>query len=278
MKLFSQKNIRDLIKRYGIRPSKKLGQNFLIDGIKIKEFIKAASLQPDDIVLEVGPGVGSLTQGIAEKSKRVIAVEKSLAMCKILKEMLASFKNVQIVNKDILKFPVPKFDYKIAANLPFYLTAPLIRKFLENENPPKEMILVVQKEVAQRICSSPPKMSILAVSVQFYAKPEIIFYISKNSFWPSPKVDCAVVKIIPDKTKFLPLVQSRECFFEIVKMGFSQPRKQLVNNFSKGLKTDKEKIRAWLIKNDVQPDRRAETLTIGEWIKLSKACGLLLAN
>jgi len=253
---------------YGIKPLKRLGQNFLIDKNVVKKVIKAAELHSKDIVLEVGPGIGALTKEIAKKAGKVIAVEKDPRMVETLRENLKGFKNIEIINKDILKYNFQfSKKYKIVANLPFYITAPVIRKFLESKYPPEEMVLIVQKEVAQRICSKPPKMNILAVSVQFYAKPKIISYISKKSFWPCPKVDSAIIKIVPKK-KFKDI--DIDLFFKIVKAGFSHPRKQLANNLSKMLKLDKKEISSLLLKNDVQPTQRAETLTINNWIQLIK--------
>jgi len=288
MKLTSKKVIKNLLKRYRTFPSKGLGQNFLIDKRVIKKIIKEAQLQAKDIVLEIGPGIGTLTQEIAEKTKLVIAIEKDPKMVRILEEILKmeKYRNVKIIQDDILKInlkseilnPAPTSEagrglksYRVVANLPFYLTAPLIRKFLETEFPPELMVLVVQKEVAQRICARPPKMNLLAVSVQFYAKAEIISYISKKSFWPSPKVDSAIIKIIPTKRgKVIRGSGKVDLFFRIVKAGFSQPRKQLANNLSKKLELNKEEIKSWLLKNNIQPNRRAETLTIKDWLNLTK--------
>ncbi len=282
--------MRNLIKKYQIRPLKRLGQNFLIDKGAIKKIIRAANLGPKDIVLEIGPGLGALTQELAKKAKRVIAVEKDRRMVEILKETLKDFKNIEIIQGDILKIfnsQFSIFNYKIVGNLPFYLTAPVIRKFLEDEKPPKVMVLVVQKEVGQRIVTQPPDMNLLAVSVQFYAKPEIVSYISKKSFWPQPKVDSAIIKIVSRQLRKhsealrrersslrlrVPVSrQFRERFFRIVRAGFSQPRKQLINNLSKGLKIERERVKSWLLKNNIQPTQRAETLNIQEWISLVKS-------
>jgi len=279
MKLTSKKVIKNLLKRYRTFPSKGLGQNFLIDKRVIKKIIKGAQLQAKDIVLEIGPGIGTLTQEIAEKTKLVIAIEKDPKMVRILEEILKmeKYRNVKIIQDDILKINLKSYNlnlksYRVVANLPFYLTAPLIRKFLETEFPPELMVLVVQKEVAQRICARPPKMNLLAVSVQFYAKAEIISYISKKSFWPSPKVDSAIIKIIPTKRgKVIRGSGKVDLFFRIVKAGFSQPRKQLANNLSKKLELNKEEIKSWLLKNNIQPNRRAETLTIKDWLNLTKS-------
>jgi len=282
--------VRGLLKKYKISPVKWLGQNFLIDEKVLRKIIEAAELSENDIVLEVGPGIGNLTAELAKRVKKAIAIEKDKKMVEILRETLKNFTNIEIIEGDILKInlkPYTSKPYKVVANIPYYLTSPLIRKFLETENQPKEMVLMVQKEVAQRICARPPKMSLLAVSVQFYTKPEIISYISKKSFWPSPKVDSAITKISafnqPRKSAF------NQRFFKIVRAGFSQPRKQLINNLSKNLKVDelklistrrslalarvidKIKVRDWLLKNKIQPTQRAETLNLEDWINLTKS-------
>ena len=242
--------------RYKIKPIKHFGQNFLIDKQVVKKIIRAADLHPRDVVLEIGPGTGVLTQEIAKTAKRVIAVEKDPRMIKILKESLKDFKNVEIINTDILNYKLQTTNYKLIANLPFYITAPVIRKFLESKSPPKEMILIIQKEVAQRICSKPPKTNLLAISVQFYAKPKIISYISRKSFRPIPKVDSAIIKIIPHQK--YKKVNSKQ-FFKIIKTGFSHPRKQLINNLPKNLDIDKKLQQS-----------RAENLSVDDWIDLSK--------
>jgi len=275
-KITLRKVIKNLLKKYGARPLKKFGQNFLIDKSVLKKIIEAAELKVNDVVLEIGPGIGALTQELAKKGEKVIAIEKDQKMAEILKEVLKEFKNIQIIKADILKID-PKIylktkNYKIVANLPFYIVSPLIREFLELiEVRPQSMVLVVQKEVAQRICAKPPDMSLLAISVQFYAKPKIISYISKKSFWPQPKVDSAIIKIVPPQFRVQVSPQFRERFFRIVKAGFSQPRKQLINNLSKKLNIDRELVKNWLLKNNIQPTQRAETLNIKDWIKLVKS-------
>lgn len=272
MDFFSRKNIKNLFKRYNLQPSKKFGQHFLVDEKVLQKIISTSNLNPKDTVLEIGPGIGNLTQELAKRVKKVIAIEKDPKMIEVLKETLKDFKNVEIVQGDILKISNSQFlifNYKVVANIPYYLTSPLIRKFLETKNPPKEIILMIQKEVAQRICAKPPKMNLLAVSIQFYAKPEIVNFVSKNSFWPQPKVDSAIIKI----SKFNQRKKSsfNQRFFKIVKAGFSQPRKQILNNFSKRLKLDKDWVRSWLLKNGIQPNQRAESLNIEDWIKLVKS-------
>ncbi len=254
------------MKKYGIRPSKRLGQNFLTNKGIAEKVIKAASIDPQDIVLEVGPGLGILTRELAEKAKRVIAVEKDSGLSGLLSKEYENLKNLEIINQDILSFNPDIKKYKVVANLPFYITSPVIRKFLEKDFPPEIMVLIVQKEVAQRIIAKPPKMNLLAVSVQVYAEPKIISYISKGSFYPAPKVDAAILKLTPESKLSLPKLS---LLFKIARAGFSHPRKQLVGNLSKELKIEKERIAEWLKKNNIDPARRAETLSMDDWLNLS---------
>ncbi len=267
--LSSSKTIKEILVKYETKPSKGMGQNFLVNKSVLEKIINSADLKPEDTVLEVGPGIGTLTAGLANVVKKVIAVEKDRNMCQILKETLKDYKNIEIINDDILKayIDLPQ-QYKLVANIPYYLTSPLIRKFLETEHPPEYIILMVQKEVAQRICASTPNMSVLAISVQFYATAKIISYVKKENFWPKPKIDSAIIKITPHKNTSL---VSSELFFKIVKAGFSQPRKQLGNNLSKILKLDKQQIGLWLSKNKLNPTQRAETLSIDDWINLTNS-------
>ncbi len=281
MNLTSKTTISDLLKRYNAAALKGLGQHFLIDkGVLIK-IIEAANLGPEDTILEIGPGIGVLTQELAKKTEKVISIEKDPKMVEILKETLLKFKNIEVIEGDILKLLNPELKnqklklqlknqkYKVVANIPYYLTSHLIRGFLEIDRPPLEMILMIQKEVAKRICAKPPGMNLLAVSVQFYSKPEIISYVSKSSFWPKPKVDSVIIKIAPLINPDRKLINVN-LFFKIVKAGFSQPRKQLINNLSKGLNLPKEKTEKWLRKNKILPQQRAETLSIEDWKNLVK--------
>jgi 16S rRNA (adenine1518-N6/adenine1519-N6)-dimethyltransferase len=256
-----------------VKPKKGLGQNFLTQIGVIEKLVNAADIKPGETILEIGPGTGNLTAQLEKTGNKIIAIEKDAQMMAILEERFKDQANIEISNGDALKFDETKITapYKIAANLPFYLTAPLIRKFLESANPPSSLTIIVQKEVAQRICAGTPKMNLLAVSVQFYAAPKIIGNVSKGNFWPVPKVDCAILQITPhiyegeriDK-KFI------DTFFETVKAGFSQPRKQLANNLAKELKLEKEKTAAWLAANGIKPNQRPETLAINDWLKLTQ--------
>ncbi len=271
MDLTSRKNIKDLLNKHELRPLKRFGQNFMVDKTVLSKVVATAELTSQDTVLEIGPGIGTLTQELAKKAGQIVAIEKDRNMVEILKETLKDFKNIEIIQADIRKWD-PKYKiqdtkYKVVGNLPFYLTAPVIRQFLEDTGVrPLQMVLMVQKEVGKRICAKPPWMNLLAVSIQVYAEPKIISYVSKNSFWPQPKVDAAIIKITPRPS----VIGDADLFFKIVKAGFSQPRKQLINNLSRSLKIDKIKVAAWLLKNNIQPTQRAETLTIENWIKLAQ--------
>ena len=260
---------RNLMKNYNIKPSKGLGQNFLIDKGVLAKITEAAEINPKDTIIEIGPGLGVLTKALAQKARKVIAIEKDQKMVDTLKETLKDYKNIEIIKGDALKADIPiSGKYKVVANLPYYITSPIIRRFLETKNQPSLMVLMVQKEVGQRICSKPPEMNLLAVSVQIYGRPNIIDYVSNKSFWPAPKVDSAVIKISDIvKPKGIDIYR----FFKIVKAGFSQPRKQIVKNLSEVLKLDKEKAVALLSKNNIDFRRRSETLTIEEWKLLTKA-------
>jgi len=276
MDLTLKATIKDFLLKYETKASKGLGQNFLVDKNVLEKIILSAEIKPTDLVLEVGPGLGVLTLELASRAGEVVAIEKDKTMCNILTDVLkvSNVKNVEIINTDILKHSFQKKNYKVVANIPYYLTSPLIRKFLESQSQPKEIILMIQKEVAQRICSVPPNMSLLAVAVQFYANAKILFNVSKNSFWPAPKIDSAVIKIVPDPYGFSSQVKAKD-FFAVAKAGFSHPRKQLVNNLTSlktanGVKLDKDKIINWLLKNNIKPSQRAETLSVSEWIILTK--------
>ena len=283
MALLSPKLIKQLLEKYGAAPLKRLGQNFLINKGILEKIIEAAGLRKEDTILEIGPGLGCLTQDLARQTKKVVAIEKDRKFVEILKETLKDCKNVEIINADILKLrnsEIPKLgDYKIIANLPYYITSPVIRKFLEEKNKPEEMILMVQKEIAQRICACPPslrsgasrrakapQMSLLAVSVQFFAEPKIMSYVSKGSFWPQPKVDSSILKITIKKE--LPEIDPN-LFFKIVRAGFSAPRKQLVGNLTKGLNLNRQIISEVLRGAKINPQQRAETLNVQDWIRIA---------
>ncbi len=262
--------IKDLFRHYQIKPKDYLGQNFLVDEIALADIVEAAELKKTDTVLEVGPGLGVLTQQLAQRAGNVIAIEKDRTMLDILDLNLKECKNVKVYNQDVLRFNVGreiKTPYKVVANIPYYLTSHLFQFFLELENKPELMVFLVQKEVGERVTAKLGDMSLLAVSVQLYSSPEIIAHVDKRSFWPSPKVDSVVLKITPhDKYN----VADKKAFFRIVKIGFSSKRKQLHNNLANGLKLDAKTVSEWLQKNGIDPKSRAEDLSVEDWIKLYK--------
>lgn len=256
-----------------------MGQNFLKDEAILQRIIESANLSKNDVVIEIGPGHGVLTELLAQKCKKVIAIELDDRLIEMLRNKLRNKENVEIIHDDILKINLPelvsKYEiqdtrYKIVANIPYYITAPIIRLLLETEFPPSEMILMVQKEVAERICAKAGEMSILAVSVQYYAQPEYLFTVPKTAFDPMPKVDSAVIRITRNKKQETRNKQEVKKFFQIVRAGFSAKRKTLVNNLSSGLQLDKKTVEEKLIALGFSKNTRAQELGVEDWQKLSE--------
>lgn len=237
----------------------------MIDQNILNKIIKAAEISKDDAVLEIGAGPGNLTQKLAQSAKKVVTVEKDERLIEPLKKILKDCQNTEIIHGDVLKLKFLK-QYKVVANIPYYLTSPLIRMFLESENQPRDMTLLIQKEVAQRIIARPPKMNLLAVSVQLYSQPKIISSVSKNCFWPKPEVDSAIIKITDIRPRKDVDIKK---FFQIVKAGFSSPRKQLINNLSSKLEMDKEEIKRTLAQCGLPAQARAQNLSVKDWVNLT---------
>ncbi|MFA6306643.1 MAG: 16S rRNA (adenine(1518)-N(6)/adenine(1519)-N(6))-dimethyltransferase RsmA [Patescibacteria group bacterium] len=262
---------KELCRLYDIKPARSKGQNFLIEEEIYDQITAAAGLTSNDTVLEVGPGLGFLTAKLAKKAGRVIAVELDDKLAEVLRIGLAAkgIKNVEVVNGDILKSSLPSFakeGYKIVANLPYNITSFFLRKFLsETEIKPELMVLMLQEEVAERITAKPGKMSLLAVSAQFYAKPEIIKLVSRECFWPAPEVDSAIIKLEAKSEK--PEVKEKE-FFRLVKFGFSAKRKMLKNNLAAGLMINQAEAEDKITKAGFNPKIRAQELAVGDWLKL----------
>jgi len=261
---------RRLLRQFDLRARKGLGQHFLIDGEVLQRITAAAELAPADVIVEVGPGLGILTRELAQKAARVIAIELDNKLAAALKQTLAPFNNVTIINDDVLKLEPAALvtDYKVVANLPYYITSPVLRHFLEASAKPRLMILMVQKEVAEAIVASPGEMSLLSVSVQFYGEPRIISYVPAQCFYPAPKVDSAILRInlYPQPA----VAVDKTGFFELVRAGFSAPRKQLANSLAQGLGISKSDALSLLETAGIVPQRRAETLTLEEWARLFK--------
>jgi 16S rRNA (adenine1518-N6/adenine1519-N6)-dimethyltransferase len=261
-------SIPRMLKRYGIRPSKGLGQNFLVDPAALERVISAGEIRMEDEVLEIGPGLGSLTRRLAEVSKRVVAVEIDKKFIPILNDGLAFFGNVELIFADILEVDVgdlfEEAGYVVVANIPYYITSALLRHLLESPQLPARMALTVQKEVAERICAGAGQYNLLALSVQVYGHPKVVAKIPARAFYPAPNVDSAVVRVDIYKN---PLIQREklDSFFQLTKAGFSQKRKTLRNSLAGGMGWGKEKAEEVLLKADIDPQHRAQTLTIEEW-------------
>jgi 16S rRNA (adenine1518-N6/adenine1519-N6)-dimethyltransferase len=271
---------RKLLRRFDLRARKSLGQHFLIDGEVLETILATAGLSPDDTVIEVGPGLGVLTRELARKAGWVIAIELDNNLAALLKTTLAPFDNVVILNEDILgtdpkalmqeqkpRFPAALSSYKVVANLPYYITSPVLRHFLEASVKPETMIVMVQKEVARTIVAEPGQRSLLSIGVQFYGKPSIVRYVPAKSFYPPPEVDSAILKI---ETYSRPIVAvtDEKSFFELVRAGFTASRKQAANSLAQGLGLPKAEALTLLEKADIAPQRRAETFTLEEWARL----------
>jgi 16S rRNA (adenine1518-N6/adenine1519-N6)-dimethyltransferase len=270
---------RKMLRRYNIRAKKGLGQNFLVDDNALETILAAADLKPTDTVIEVGPGLGLMTAALANRAAWVIAIELDKQLADILNENLHT-DNIVVLNEDILGvdpvkllegsapgFP-PAFDsYKVVANLPYYITQPVIRHFLEAPVKPDKMVIMVQKEVAEVICAKPGDRSVLSIAVQFYGKPSIVGIVPAAAFFPAPDVDSAIVKI--DVYKEPPVdVDDVAGFFKLVRAGFKAARKQVLNSLSQGLGLPKPAIQQMLSKANIDPQRRAETFTLEEWAEL----------
>lgn len=256
-----------------MRPSKALGQNFLHNRRIVERIADAAELTPNDLVVEVGPGLGILTQELAKRAGAVIAIELDRRLAAYLRETFTDGP-VTIVEADILTVDLDSLvggqPYTVVANLPYSVAAAAIQRLLEAPTPPKRMVVMVQREVAERIAAQPPQMSILAVAVQLYAEPKVLFRVSPGSFVPRPKVDSAVIRI---DLKPEPPVSgaARDTFFRLVRAGFGQRRKRLANALADGLDQPKAEVEALLSRAGVDPDRRAETLSVAEWLAVHEA-------
>jgi 16S rRNA (adenine1518-N6/adenine1519-N6)-dimethyltransferase len=267
-------SIRSILQEHDIRLKKSLGQNFLSDDQILNKIVQAAGISNDVNVLEIGPGIGSLTRHIALLAKQVYAVELDDRLLPALEEVLAPFTNITIINNDILKVDLSDLlgnnPYIIIANIPYYITSAVLRHCLEANTKPKQMILTIQKEVARRICQTPGDLSLLALSVQVYGTPKILFDISAGAFFPAPNVDSTVLSIDLFDQPLIPQ-DDLEIFFKWIKAGFSQKRKKLRNSLASGLHISTQEVEKIFAKAEIDPQRRAETLSIEEWHKIIQA-------
>jgi 16S rRNA (adenine1518-N6/adenine1519-N6)-dimethyltransferase len=252
---------------------KGLGQHFLVDRGVLDKIVSAAGLASSDTVIEVGSGLGILTEELVKKVGKVIAIEVDSKLAASLKKRVSNFPNLTVLNANILELkPIElasKHSYKVVANLPYYIAAPILRHFLEASFKPSLMIVMVQKEVGRSIVAAPGGMSILGISVQLYGKPAIVDYVPPQSFYPQPKVDSAIVRI---EVYPKPSVEVEDIagFFNVVKAGFNAPRKQIRNSLAQGLQLVPEEVAQLLKQANISPQRRPETLSLEEWAKLQR--------
>jgi 16S rRNA (adenine1518-N6/adenine1519-N6)-dimethyltransferase len=270
-------DVRALLREYGLRPKQSLGQNFLVDPPALAKIVAAAELQPHETVLEVGPGLGTLTAALAGHARRVVAVELDDRLLPVLERLLAGYPNVTVVHGDILALDPARLvepPYKVVANIPYYITAAILRHLLEARVQPERVVLTVQAEVAERLAAQPGDMSLLAVSVQFYGRVRIVGRIKAGAFYPPPKVDSAVVAIDLRERPALD-VADPDWYFRIVRAGFSQRRKQLKNTLAAGLARPPGEVAAALEGIGLDPTRRAETLSLEEWAAVARVARAL---
>jgi len=257
------------------KPKKHLGQNFLTNPLVVEKIIEASKLKSTDLVVEIGPGTGILTEELLKKAKEVWAIEKDFDLVEKIRKYLGNNKNLKIIHQDALLFDLSLLDqYKVIANIPYNITSPLIRKFLEGENKPELLVLMVQKEVAERITakSGSSERGFLTLIVEFYADAEIITEVPRKDFFPVPNVDSAVIKLKVKSTKLK--VQEKEIiprvFFNIVKAGFSAKRRQIHNSLAATFRLPKDEVIKILSEAKIDPQLRAEDLTLEDWFRLYK--------
>lgn len=281
MELTRPSVIKDIMERYGFRFSKSLGQNFLIEKSVLEKIIDGAEITEADNVLEIGPGIGTLTRYLAESAKKVVSVEIDSSLLPILKETLQDLPNTTVVHGDVLQVNLKEliaeqFDNippKVVANLPYYVTTPIVMKFLEEEIPVTDLVVMVQKEVADRMAAKPggKDYGSLSVAVQYFCDPQILFKVATGCFMPAPTVESSVIRLKVLKQPKVEVV-SRKMFFATVRGAFGKRRKTLLNALSdSGLTLSKEQVRSALATAGIDPTRRAETLSIEEFATLANA-------
>ena len=294
--------LKELCQKYNLTPSKKYGQNYLISDSPIKKMIESADLKKSDTVVEIGPGFGVLTFALAENAGKVVSFEIERKLEDYWEKKQKEYKNVEIIWGNVLSEFIAHSSefsgsYKVVANLPYQITSNVLRVMLEAENKPESVTVMVQKEVAERIVAKPGDMSVLAVSVQYFGKPKIIAKVSKGNFWPVPKVDSAILNIKictrPETPSCHSLCSCRlplkggesdgrlrhdDEFFQVVKAGFANKRKQLWRNLSDGLGIDGDVVKKILIDVVGNEKVRAQELSVEEWLEISRCLNVKLFN
>ena len=278
-------NVRRLLEQWDLQPSKGMGQNFLVDQTILDKIVTAAELTRAVVVLEVGAGLGALTRRLAQDAGHVVAVELDQRLMPVLQSILADLDNVTLIQGDILalnpadlisaasiQYPASSIQYKVVANLPYYITSAVLRHLLEASLKPQRMVITVQREVAERIVAKPGRMSLLAVSVQFYGRPQRLFRIKPGSFYPSPGVESAVVRVDLHAVPPVP-AEDTAAFFRVVRAGFAQRRKQLHNGLAAGLGRPPEEVAARLREVGMDPRQRPQELSLEEWARVTRVLG-----
>ncbi len=264
--------VPSMLKDYGLKPQKGLGQNFLVDDLYLEKIVHAGGVQKTDTILEIGAGLGSLTRYLAASAGEVVAVEIDKNLFPALKKVSKPFDNVRLILGDFMEMDITDLvtvdGYKVVANIPYYLTSNLIRRLMESPVKPELTVLTVQKEVAQRICAGPGKLSLLALGVQVYGNPSIAFTIPKGAFFPVPQVDSATLVVEHfSQPRILP--ERLDNFFLLAKAGFTQKRKMLHNAMAGAPDINHEQALDMLSKAGIEPERRAQTLNLQEWNALT---------
>ncbi|HSX00786.1 MAG TPA: 16S rRNA (adenine(1518)-N(6)/adenine(1519)-N(6))-dimethyltransferase RsmA [Candidatus Saccharimonas sp.] len=268
MDLSRVEDVRTALKLAGIKPNKNLGQHFLVDADSLHVVMEAADPAPADTVLEIGPGLGVMTRPLLAAVSRVVAVETDPVLAGLLRRDAPA--NLEVVEQDILRFDLRSLPagYKVIANIPYYLTSKIFRLLIESPNPPSLMSLLIQKEVAERITPGPGQLSVLALSIQYYGRPEIVRVVERHLFWPAPDVDSAVLRVTLTGPAF-PADASR--LFRLIKAGFGEKRKQLKNALAGGLNTSVDRAASLLAAASLPPHARAQELSLPEWQRLYQA-------
>jgi 16S rRNA (adenine1518-N6/adenine1519-N6)-dimethyltransferase len=263
-----------ILKNHRINPNRSLGQNFLVDREILTELVRQADLDASDVILEVGPGLGSLTKELAQEVRKVVAVELSDRLAKICQQECRGLVNIKIINRDILVLDLAELslgqNYKVVSSLPYQITSPFLRKLITADQRPKLIVLLVQREVAERIVAQPKdsRRGFLSVLVQLFYQPEIIREVAEESFYPAPKVKSAILKLTPIEKNYL--VKDPAKFFKLLQAGFGHKRKKLVNSLALNLKLDRKKISEAIKAGGLKDNDRAESLTIENWIELGQ--------
>jgi 16S rRNA (adenine1518-N6/adenine1519-N6)-dimethyltransferase len=263
----------DLLRRHGIRPDKRLGQTFLFDPASLDKVVAAAALDGSETVLEVGAGVGSLTQRLSDQAALVLAVEIDRRLIPALEETVSACRNVRVIREDILALDLDRLvgerPYCVVANIPYQITSRLIRHLLEAVHPPRALVLTIQREVAERIIARPGQMSLLALSVQLYGVPTIVDRIPAGAFYPAPKVESAVLRVDVHPQPRLP-AELIAPFFRLARLGFGQKRKQLRNALAAGMGVPSAVVAGWQQQAGLPPSSRAQELGLADWERLTR--------